>query len=318
MTLYKYVTSERIDVLQNELIRFTQPSALNDPWDVRPHVERLLTDHDLEQLAAPLMRQTDEELIDQISKIIENISKSHNLGNKSFDEIKQVVVEANREFPGELKQLYEGVFTQTVETARQALPQAIEFIPDALDKTMGVLSLTEKPNHPLMWSHYTGNHSGFVLAFDEGHEFFRSPRYGEPDDMGSLRRVKYSSERPRFDPLVDMSLVNNMSDEYAISWLVKMFFTKSQEWAYEQEWRMLKPLDKANKMIETPTGNVLLFSLPSGCVTGVILGERMTAETRRQVVELVKTDQRYKHVTLFEARASNKTFTIELRPLEVE
>jgi hypothetical protein len=33
--LYKYVTAERIDVLQNELIRFTQPSALNDPWDVR-------------------------------------------------------------------------------------------------------------------------------------------------------------------------------------------------------------------------------------------------------------------------------------------
>ena len=47
MTLYKYVTAERIDVLQNGLIRFTQASALNDPWDMRPHVERLITENDL-------------------------------------------------------------------------------------------------------------------------------------------------------------------------------------------------------------------------------------------------------------------------------
>jgi hypothetical protein len=55
MTLYKYVVAERLDVLQNSLIRFSQPSVLNDPWDMRPHVERLFTDDDMEErVLAPL------------------------------------------------------------------------------------------------------------------------------------------------------------------------------------------------------------------------------------------------------------------------
>ena len=36
MIIYKYVTSDRIDILRNACIRFTQPSALNDPFDAFP------------------------------------------------------------------------------------------------------------------------------------------------------------------------------------------------------------------------------------------------------------------------------------------
>jgi hypothetical protein len=48
----------------------------------------------------------------------------------------------------------------------------------------------------------------------------------------------------------------------AISFFDKMFFTKSQAWDYEQEWRMIKGLKQADKMLQNPTGNVYLFSTP--------------------------------------------------------
>lgn len=35
MVLYKYVSEARIDILQTRLIRFTQPNALNDPFEAR-------------------------------------------------------------------------------------------------------------------------------------------------------------------------------------------------------------------------------------------------------------------------------------------
>ena len=38
---YKYVPAERIDILQNNLIRFTQPFALNDPFEAKPHFHEL-------------------------------------------------------------------------------------------------------------------------------------------------------------------------------------------------------------------------------------------------------------------------------------
>ena len=41
MVFYKYVSAERIDILQNRLIRFTQPPALNDPFEAKPHFYKL-------------------------------------------------------------------------------------------------------------------------------------------------------------------------------------------------------------------------------------------------------------------------------------
>jgi hypothetical protein len=261
MPLYKYVTAEQIDVLQNELIRFSQPSALNDPWDMRPHVERVFTNDDLEQhVMAPLKPESDTQLIDYMSKIIEDFAKTQGVTDKSLDEIRNVLTEANEEFPGELRQLFEVAFAETAEKMKEVVPQFTEIIPEAMDNAVGVLSLTEKPDHPLMWSHYANNHSGLVLVFDETNGFFRSPRHGQPDDAGGARRVKYSAERPKFDPLVSISLLDNMTDEDAISFFDKLFFTKSQAWDYEQEWRMIKGLKQVDKILQNPIGDVYLFS----------------------------------------------------------
>jgi tetratricopeptide (TPR) repeat protein len=39
MKLYKYVTARRLDILQNEVVRFTQPSAFNDPFEIANTVD---------------------------------------------------------------------------------------------------------------------------------------------------------------------------------------------------------------------------------------------------------------------------------------
>ena len=198
---------------------------------------------------------------------------------------------------------------------KEVVPQIVEFIPEAMEKAVGVLSLTEKADHPLMWSHYANNHSGLVLGFDETNEFFRSPRHGQPDDAGGARRVKYSSERPMFDPFIDVSLMDNLTDEDAISFFDKMFFTKSQAWDYEEEWRMIKGLKQADSVMENPLGNIYLFSVPPACIVSVILGQRMALATRQQVIDFLRTDNRYTHVNIFQAKSSSDKFMIEIQPL---
>jgi len=47
MTLFKYIRPERIDVVENLEIRFTQPDALNDPFELRPHFESLVAEADV-------------------------------------------------------------------------------------------------------------------------------------------------------------------------------------------------------------------------------------------------------------------------------
>ena len=44
MSLYKYLLPERIDVLRNAKIRFSQHMALNDPFEMKPYFEGLASD----------------------------------------------------------------------------------------------------------------------------------------------------------------------------------------------------------------------------------------------------------------------------------
>ncbi len=87
----------------------------------------------------------------------------------------------------------------------------------------GVLCLAATCTEILMWSHYANNHRGICLEF----------RTDAKDSIFSnARPVKYSDEYPHLD------LRNMVEDEQlrnATAWML----TKSTNWSYEREWRIL-------------------------------------------------------------------------------
>ena len=48
MSLYKYVHEDRIDILKYGLIRFTFPSAFNDPFEMQPVISAVSTPDSME------------------------------------------------------------------------------------------------------------------------------------------------------------------------------------------------------------------------------------------------------------------------------
>jgi len=82
-----------------------------------------------------------------------------------------------------------------------------------------VLCFSESPDNPLMWAHYAMNYSGFCLEFQFDREMFNEV----------LMPIIYGPQRPSFTPrdLLDPKF------DYLLC-----FFTKSELWAYEKEWRM--------------------------------------------------------------------------------
>ena len=94
----------------------------------------------------------------------------------------------------------------------------------------GIVSFTTDHRHPLMWSHYTTDCSGFVIGYD----FAELEKLIGPG--GGLRRVQYN-DRP---PLITGPIVLG-SPESNLPILLSM---KSSHWAYENEWRLIVELDK--------------------------------------------------------------------------
>lgn len=89
----------------------------------------------------------------------------------------------------------------------------------------GILSLAGTQNNILLWSHYAQNHTGLALAFDmvEDPEFFLTPY-----------AVKYK------DSYTELNYFHNRHET-----IRRNISTKSTDWAYEKEVRIVKPESRA-------------------------------------------------------------------------
>ena len=147
-----------------------------------------------------------------------------------------------------------------------------QLLTEQISTRFGIVSFTTQPRHPLMWSHYTTDGSGFVIGYD----------FAEIDkmagSMGHLRRVMYSKEPP---PIVD-SIVLVSPD----SNLPKRLTVKSDHWSFEDEWRLIVELSKTIGSGERDNHGqpVNLIQVPNEAVVSVHYTER----TPREAVSLIR------------------------------
>jgi len=151
------------------------------------------------------------------------------------------------------------------------------------DRAAGILSLTEKNDDILMWSHYADEHRGICL------EFSLSARSHFFQDA---QPVVYRDEYPEMD-LYDV--VTNANLREAGVWML----TKSPQWEYEKEWRILD---------FTNGPGVRCF--PGELLTGVILGCMMPNDERGKVLSWI--DTRSNQVAIYQAKQVPKRFKLEI------
>ena len=146
---------------------------------------------------------------------------------------------------------------------------------------MGVYCMSAINNDILMWSHYASGHTGFCLQFDANNEFFvRS------------EKINYSKEYP----IVNF-FTNTQEEKYQATLL-----TKSYDWAYEEEWRI----------IDHTTGHGLKY-FPEKALLGVIIGFRMLEENKKKIMDWCS--KRISEPTIYTTKPIEKGFGFEIRKL---
>src|ERR1051326_2771347 len=126
-----------------------------------------------------------------------------------------------------------------------------------------ILSLSKVPNSLLMWAHYCDSHRGFVLGFDVSHAFFTTRQFKR---FSTLEEVHYSNERPVMPAPKEwdgsQEQIERALSEHDLAKL--LFFTKSEDWKYEQELRMVANPQIADRHDRTPEGqDVYLYQFPA-------------------------------------------------------
>jgi hypothetical protein len=294
--LYKYMSSERRTIFDDWRIRFTQPKALNDPFELRPHIAGYGTPEKVREIAA---RRWEEYAREKYEVLV-------------------------RESAGNGEPLPFHIFRSRLENQRSsqieaALSRATDYnatmaahIDDLMNKSIGVLSLSEHPDSLLMWPHYGDSHRGFVIGFDTNAAFFHQatpPAHVDAtpeeiskfaEEYGRLRYVRYTEERPSV-------VVTEMSFD--------VLMTKGKSWEYEGEWRMLMPPDYADVKLHGDLDlPICLFAFPPNAVKSILLGCNADDDLLAHVLKL-RARPETQHIEIMMGRVDEKQYRLHFEPV---
>jgi hypothetical protein len=147
----------------------------------------------------------------------------------------------------------------------------------------GVYCLSSDPLNILMWSHYADYHRGICIGFDgnEANPFF-----------GRAQQVIYSLNYPV------VNVIKGTPEKNA----EKIFLTKSDQWKYEKEWRI----------IEHDHGSGV-YCFEKSTIKELIFG----VKTDPEHIDYIKNvlDQHQIFPCLYKARLNNNSFKIVLERL---
>lgn len=129
---------------------------------------------------------------------------------------------------------------------------------DQIRANIGVLSLSASPDIPEMWERYADAHRGVCLRFCD-------PPDAKPMFSQALR-VSYVPDRPRIEAVL----------KPGPSFIDAFLLTKTNDWACEQEWRLVDP---------KRTG---LVRFQPAALNAIVLGAAISSQDRAHVLEWVR------------------------------
>lgn len=308
--LYKYMAPSRVTLLKNLRVRFTQPSAFNDPFDCRSRAVVALHTH------------TSIDYLEEQGPLRDHLVQPGPTSGGALDD--------------ETLQWFHPEPRRRSRSIRQWMSGELHggYRKQAKLGRLGILSLSENWDNILMWSHYADSHRGLVIGLDTRHRFFtkRDTRTLDLPGQDTMMGMTMGPAEPLMVPplcvvmYVDRHVSNlrlspmslTLSSPELLDYAEFLF--KADVWAYEREWRLFRRLtnvddsdDRSARRVhrhhgffshrryldDTPSDQRLcLFDIPPDCLVEVIMGLSMSQSDRRYVAETLVRSPALKHVKL--------------------
>ncbi len=263
--LYKYraFNVHTLRLLSEAEVYYADPSSFNDPLDSRPTIQIDAERTALENLLCRMLAMD---------------------GNNEH----QQVLEKHRYMCSEHGSYRDGSCGEACYMRLLA-----SNVKDILYKEFckrGVLSLAEKWDCPLMWSHYADEHRGLCIEYDM-----------TKNECKNLQSVDYRMPRSiKISDLIDWKINFSKSAEQTVTKI--FFFAKAPQWRYEREWRD----------VLTPMGS---GSAPAR-ICAIHFGLRCDPSVITAIVKLYATSNQ--HVKFYEIHPKGDSFYLKRRLIDTD
>lgn len=168
----------------------------------------------------------------------------------------------------------------------------------AMLSQVGVLCLSRDPANILMWSHYAGLHTGFVVEFK-----IPVAGYKEEGFMAGVNLIPFPITYSRKRPVIEYGKDSNQDT------IDKALLTKFEDWSYEQE----------ERVIEHERGPGIHSYLRDERLSSVIAGMRMKDsdfELLQQDVDSLNKTTKLSQVKLLRARPALTEYALAIPGLK--
>ncbi|MEM6845790.1 MAG: DUF2971 domain-containing protein [Bacteroidota bacterium] len=304
MRLFKYLAPERIDVLKNRCIRFSQAKYLNDPFEWLPFVKRFMTETATENFYRMHIEPQVKEISDRKLNI-DDIPEEYRdkIPKETLDKVFELTVGQGLSLLPQFhpENLAKMLFSGTSEQFNLDISKTLK---NSWNKYFGVLSLTQTNDNIPMWSHYAQNHEGFLIEFNPQNEFFTCSQ-NESSIGKTIGEVKYTNCRREVHLVKEGDSENDIIKRIAD----EVFFTKSIHWSGEQEIRVVDKLSNHDRKIEINDQEIFLFSFKPKAILAVYLGVNIAEKTKVDIGNLLDSEL-FQHVKLFQGELDLKEYKI--------
>ena len=268
---YKYVTADVAKKILNNLqVKCSSPLLFNDPFDSQIEIQ-----HDVAG-SEELIKRTTGKICELMKPILKdgNVKQAHEL---VFNEIM-----TDSKFVNDRQIAFEQFYPEINE-------KILEFA-----KKDRIFCVSEKKDNLLMWVHYATEHQGAVIQFRCIPE--------KETALCAAKPVIYSDKMPL------LTVEDFFKGELAINKYIlnEMLLTKSRDWEYEREWRVILMRQDQSKDYD-------LRGIFEDELEAVYLGCRMSQGDKKEIVDIIKTKR--KVTKIFESFNDRQKFKLIFKEL---
>ncbi|RQU90473.1 DUF2971 domain-containing protein [Burkholderia cenocepacia] len=167
---------------------------------------------------------------------------------------------------------------------------------DVLIEKIRVCCFSKRNDNLLLWAHYAENHRGICLEYDIPDEIFKT----------QFLPISYSESQPIIEQINRYPAGDPNAGRLLMEMKDAVFLTKSEDWKYEEEWRMLR-------ITENLSGKGEKHTIP-GNLSAIYFGLH-TSEAARNIVTKLATSA--PPVEFWQASLRSGYFSLEFARAEV-
>ncbi len=242
-TLYKFISEpEHVKSLLQGSVKFTPIPELNDPSELSPVIVRDNVQKSLTRLRREGYNDQEFSDLQKQGHLLERLAPEYLITpvpSSPEEATKHICLSQFDDIPRLERIMYDNA--------------------QKISSRVGIFCLSKRRDSLPMWAHYANNAKGLAVEFQNLDKIFPG------DSTGVLRQpiaVSYEEDGVdiTFEPRTHKSL----------------FFCKFPDWKYEQEVRIILPLDECcQDSLDAP---IYTYNIPSIHVVRVILGWKMEPE----------------------------------------